>query len=156
MANLSPQLPIFAVNSTVKAWCHTGLTNWTSTTAAVTPATWNAQNLIGSYNLYLDVSNSTSSGTSPGTETLNGTALKFSFVTPMLHTKYKIFIQYSVNSGAVEYPVYSHALNSSLFPKLTTSFWIRVGRPQDSTTDTNKVIATTFNTWNSNLRVVVL
>lgn len=154
MAN-SPQLPIFASNSTVKAWCHTGVVNVATT--SFTTNKWDNANFVDGYNLRLDPSNWISPG--GGVSTL-GKALKFSFITPMRDTKYKIFIQAEfLHNASQDVPVYTHALNSTQFPKLTTSFWIRLGRPIQSNTspDRNKVSAVTFDP-NSliQIRVVVL
>lgn len=153
MAN-SPQLPMLATNSTVKAWCHTAVVN-----AATTPFTtnrWDNQNFIDGYNLRLDPSN----WISPGGADALGKALKFSFITPVRDTKYKIFIQpvflYGQERGV---PAYAHALNSTQFPKLTTSFWIRLGTPRQSggTATTNQVRAITFESiYVIQIRVVVL
>lgn len=153
MAN-SPQLPILATNSTVKAWCHTGVVN-----AATTPFTtnrWDNQNFIDGYNLRLDPSN----WISPGASDALGKALKFSFITPMRDTKYKIFIQpVFLYRGSLPIPAYAHALNSTQFPKLTTSFWIRLGIPgqADGTANPNQVRAITFNSASIiQIRVVVI
>ena len=160
MAN-SPQLPMLATNSTVKAWCHTGVIN-----AATTPFTtnrWDNQTFVDGYNLRLDPSNWISPGSS---STVLGKALKFSFITPMRDTKYKIFIQpmcrdpRQATIGTT--PVHAHALNSTQFPKLTTSFWIRMGiikqfPPNTDTVNINQVFATTFSSLVSmQIRVVVL
>ena len=159
MAN-SPQLPILATNSTVKAWCHTGVLNVSM--LGFNDQTFNKFNFVDGYNLRLD---GNGSWIFPGGGTaVAGKAHRFSFTTPMQDTKYKIFIQaeflYNASSTV---PVYTHALNSTQFPKLTTSFWIRLGRPNgrptpsNPTPDSNKVSAVTFDP-NSliQVRVVVL
>jgi hypothetical protein len=153
MAN-SPQLPFFAQNSTVKAWCHTGVSNIATT--AFTTNKWDNAIFVDGYNLRLDPSN----WISPGGVDAFGKALKFSFITPMRDTKYKIFIQsVFLNRLTFPLPAYAHALNSTQFPKLTTSFWIRIGIPIQSatTTDPNTVRAVTFDS-NSiiQVRVVIL
>jgi hypothetical protein len=153
MAN-SPQLPFFAQNSTVKAWCHTAVVN----PNIVPPTTnrWDNQNFIDGYNLRLDPSNLISGGIDA-----LGKALKFSFITPMQDTKYKIFIQPMYALWTIRIPVYAHALNSTQFPKLTTSFWIRLGTPKQAdgaaNLNVNQVRAVTFD-FNSTcqIRVVVL
>jgi len=118
MAN-SPQLPFFAHNNTVKAWCLTS--NHTSITA--TQADFDAKNFVDGYNLRLD------SATQTSTTTFKG-ALKFSFITPMRDNKYKVLVQpYSTQNILT----IAHALNSALYPKTTTSFWIRVGFLTNST-----------------------
>ena len=154
MAN-SPQLPMLATNSTVKAWCHTGVENVSTT--SFTTNKWDNANFVDGYNLRLDPSNWISPGSS---STVLGKALKFSFITPMRDTKYKIFIQPVVlRSLFFPLPAYAHALNSTQFPKLTTSFWIRLGTPKqnDGTATVNQVRAITFES-NSiiQIRVVVL
>jgi hypothetical protein len=119
---------------------------------------WDNQNFIDGYNLRLDPSN----WISPGASNALGKALKFSFITPMRDTKYKIFIQPVVTNIfiAESYPAYAHALNSTQFPKLTTSFWIRLGTPMQvggmGTATVNQVRAITFDTFNIQIRVVVL
>ena len=116
MAN-SPVLPFFAHNNTVKAWCVTG--NHRISTA--TQADFDARNFIDGYNLRLDYDTQTSMGNNGGTG-----ALKFSFITPMLNTKYKVLVQpYGWTSPL--YPQFAHVLNSDLYPKTTPSFWIRLG-----------------------------
>jgi len=154
MAN-SPQLPFFAQNSTVKAWCHTGVFN----PNIVPPTTnrWDNQNFVDGYNLRLDPSNLISGGADA-----LGKALMFSFITPMRDTKYKIFIQADYlndSAKANTIPVYTHALNSTQFPKLTTSFWIRLGTPKqaDGTATVNQVRAVTFDSNSiTQIRVVVI
>lgn len=159
MAN-SPQLPFFAQNSTVKAWCHTGAVNSPSMPMFGIPlptSKWDNANFVDGYNLRLDPSNWIFPGSS---SQVLGKALKFSFITPMRDTKYKIFIQASVFYGGdfSNRPAYAHALNSTQFPKLTTSFWIRVGSIISTGSINNAVHAVTFTTSTSanNIRVVVL
>jgi len=153
MAN-SPQLPFFAQNSTVKAWCHTGVFN----PNIVPPTTnrWDNQNFVDGYNLRLDPSNLISGGADA-----LGKALMFSFITPMRDTKYKIFIQPVYVLRSTRVPVYAHALNSTQFPKLTTSFWIRLGTPKQAdgaaNLNVNQVRAVTFDLNSiTQIRVVVL
>lgn len=149
MAN-SPQLPFFAHNSTVKAWCWTG----NSTTKTLNPSqnAFDAVNFIDGYNLRLDtVSQAAIAATT--TDVYTG-ALRFAFITPMVDTKYKIFVQYSATGGSNTVP-YAHCLNSSTYPKTTTGFWVRCGLP---VTATNTLINMTFgpNVFITNLRVIVL
>ena len=155
MAN-SPQLPMLATNSTVKAWCHTGVVNVSS--LGYNDQTFNKGNFVDGYNLRLD---GNGSWIFPGGGTsVVGKAHKFSFSTPMRDTKYKIFIQPVFRrTGGTEVPAYAHALNSTQFPKLTTSFWIRIGVSTNSipTPDPNAVRAITFDPASSiQIRVVVL
>jgi hypothetical protein len=159
MAN-SPQLPMLATNSTVKAWCHTGVSNVATT--SFTTNKWDAANFVDGYNLRLDPSN----WVSPGAINVLGKALKFSFITPMRDTKYKIFIQpvflhNGDNGSGISIPAYAHALNSTQFPKLTTSFWIRLGTPRQAgstaTVNVNQVRAIKFESVSYiQIRVVVL
>lgn len=153
MAN-SPQLPMLATNSTVKAWCHTGVFNVATT--SFTANKWDNANFVDGYNLRLDPSN----WISPGGSDALGKALKFSFITPMRDTKYKIFIQpVFLYRGSILIPAYAHALNSTQFPKLTTSFWIRMGIPvqADVTATANQVRAITFESASIiQIRVVVI
>ena len=154
MAN-SPQLPIFATNSTVKAWCHTGVVN--VSILGFNDQTFNKGNFVDGYNLRLDGSSWIFPG---GGSSVVGKAHRFSFSTPMQDTKYKIFIQpvFRRVSG-FSVPAYAHALNSTQFPKLTTSFWIRIGVPTNSipTPDPNAVRAITFDPASIiQIRVVVL
>jgi hypothetical protein len=154
MAN-SPQLPFFAQNSTVKAWCHTSVTNVSM--FGFNDETFNKFNFVDGYNLRLDGASWIFPG--GGTSVL-GKPHRFSFSTPMQDTKYKIFIQPVFRRiGGDDRPAYAHALNSTQFPKLTTSFWIRIGVPTNSisTPDPNKVRAITFDpASNIQIRVVVL
>ena len=156
MAN-SPQLPMLATNSTVKAWCHTGVLNGPVYSPAPVPTNmWDNANFVDGYNLRLDPSN----WISPGASDALGKALKFSFITPMRDTKYKIFIQpVFLYRGSLPIPAYAHALNSTQFPKLTTSFWIRMGIPvqADVTATANQVRAITFESISIiQIRVVVI
>jgi hypothetical protein len=116
MAN-SPVLPFFAHNNTVKAWCVTG----NHIITATTQADFDARNFVDGYNLRLDYATQTSMASGGGAG-----ALKFSFITPMSDTKYKVMVQaYGWTSPL--YPQFAHVLNSALYPKTTTSFWVRVG-----------------------------
>jgi|688.fasta_scaffold246683_3 hypothetical protein len=149
MAN-SPQLPFFAHNSTVKAWCHTAVSGTAIT--SFTTNKWDNLIFVDGYNLRLDPSNYA------GGSSIDGRALKFSFITPMQDTKYKIFIQPGVSRPAPT-TVYAHALNSTQFPKLTTSFWIRVGISTLTGPNGNRVLAVPFTTLQfttNQIRVVVL
>jgi hypothetical protein len=105
----------FGHNATVKAWC---LLSNHQTAGTPTQAQFDATNFIDGYNMLLDVGTQTAQ---PGNVTYSG-ALKFSFLTPMVDTKYKVFLQYYGNV-----PLYAHVLNSAKYPKTTTSFWVRAG-----------------------------
>ena len=157
MAN-SPQLPFFAHNNTVKACCFTG----NSTTKTLNPHqnTFDAVNFIDGYNLRLDAVSQT--GIAATTTDVSTGALRFSFIRPLLDTKYKVFVQHSVDGHAYGANVgYAHVLNSSVYPKTTTGFWVRCGIPIDAPTNTNQVFPYTFGPgsvarWITNLRIVVL
>ena len=164
----SPQIPFLAHNSTVKAWCWTGVTI-TQSTSSPTQATVDAVSFIDGYNLRLDAvthtnalpsiyanengnvynANTNASGVAVGPYG----ALRFSFITPMRDTKYKVFVQFCTPDP---YIPYAHALNSSIYPKTTTGFWVRAGLPVTSPgSSTNQMTnVTLFN--GSNMRVVVL
>ena len=159
----SPQIPFLAHNSTVKAWCWTG-TTITQSTSSPTQATVDAVSFIDGYNLRLDsVSHTNATAAAyPTGEVYNGSAsgpyaaLRFSFITPMPDTKYKVFVQFSMAVGTDEYIPYAHTLNSDTYPKTTTGFWVRAGTPILSAGATrNQMIAITFFPW-SNMRVIVL
>lgn len=155
----SPQLAFLAHNSTVKAWCWTG--NSTTLTANPTQDAFDAVNFIDGYNLRLDTVSQT--GVAAGVSDVNSGALRFAFITPMSDTKYKVFVQHSVQGGAFGADIgYAHVLNSSVYPKTTTGFWVRCGIPIDAPgSTTNQVYPNTFGPgsvarWITNLRVVVL
>ena len=117
---------LFGHNASVKAWCLTGR----NYAAAGTQAAFDAVNFIDGYNLYLDLETQTTGGVGiPVTTTgiVESGALKFSFITPMSDNKYKVFLQFYRDSSANQRPTYAHVLNSSKFPKTTTSFWVRTG-----------------------------
>ena len=164
MAN-SQQLPFFAHNGTVKAWCFTG----NSTTKTLNPHqnTFDAVNFVDGYNLRLDTVSQT--GIAATTTDVTTGALRFAFITPMSDTKYKVFVHHSVQGGAYGADIgYAHVLNSSVYPKTTTGFWVRCGIPIDAPNNTgaggsstNRVYPYTFGPgsvarWITNLRVVVL
>jgi hypothetical protein len=117
---------LFGHNASVKAWCLTGR----NYAAAGTQAAFDAVNFIDGYNLYLDLETQTSGGVNvpvTTTDLVESGALKFSFITPMSNNKYKVFLQFYRDSSADQRPTYAHVLNSSKFPKTTTSFWVRTG-----------------------------
>lgn len=149
----SPQFPLFAHNSTVKAWCWTG----TSTTKSLNPSQnlFDETNFIDGYNLRLDAVSQV--GIAATTTDVYYGALRFVFIEPMEHTKYKVFLQYSIQGGGNSVG-YCHVLNSSLYPKTTTGFWVRCGCPIVQGVHANQIVANTFgpDVWVTNLRVVVL
>ena len=156
----SPQIAFLAHNSTVKAWCWTG--NSTTLTANPTQNTVDDVNFIDGYNLRLDAVSQT--GVAAGTADVSTGALRFAFITPLPDTKYKVFVQHSVDGHAFGVNVgYAHVLNSSVYPKTTTGFWVRCGIPIDvpAPGSTNQVYPYTFGPgsaarWITNLRIVVL
>lgn len=159
----SPQIPFLAHNSTVKAWCWTGTTTTGSATSP-SQVTVDAVSFIDGYNLRLDsVSHTNATAAAyPTGDVYNGSAsgpyaaLRFSFITPMPDTKYKVFVQSSMAGAINQYIPYAHTLNSSIYPKTTTGFWVRAGTPIRSPGATrNQMIAITLFPW-SNMRVIVL
>lgn len=149
----SPQLPFLAQNSTIKAWCWTG----TSTTKSLNPIQniFDAVNFIDGYNLRLDAASQT--GIAATTTDVYFGALRFAFINPLPDTKYKVFVQYTID-GAPNSIGYCHVLNSSLYPKTVTGFWVRCGVPIAADAGRNQIITTSFgpDAFNTNLRVVVL
>lgn len=130
----SHTIPVFAHNSTVKAWCVT--TNHTSS-QALTQNEFNELNFLDGYNLRLDVAtqNNPITGVLDTNPNLYYTgALKFSFVTPMDSPQYKVFVSVygygpggSGSLGVGKFPQLAHVLNSSVYPKTQESFWVRLG-----------------------------
>jgi hypothetical protein len=167
----SPQIAFLAHNSTVKAWCwaattttRTTLTNPNQTTV-VDPAVF-----IDGYNLRLDSVSHTNATIAnyPTDEVYSANtnasgvgigpygAIRFAFITPMPDTKYKVFVQWSVSDALNQYIPYAHALNSSIYPKTTTGFWVRAGIPTVAIGSTkNQMTQATF-LPSSNMRVIVL
>ncbi len=152
MSSSAIVVPFLAHNRSVKAWCFTSNHKDGSTT---TQASFDTRNFIDGYNLRLDAA----------TQTANQYvgALKFSFITPMTDTNYKVFVSVYGNASPL-YPQMAHALNSSVYPKTVNSFWVRVGflasvgtgAPVASGRTNNQV--TNIALWdnsNSNLGVVV-
>lgn len=117
-------------NATVKAWCLTGRVY----SQTVTQAAFDAVNFIDGYNLRLDLQTQTdggvgivaNSGSDSGAFTVSG-ALKFSFLTPMVDNRYKVFLQFYRDSNENQRTTFAHVLNSNRFPKTKDSFWVRTG-----------------------------
>jgi hypothetical protein len=145
----SPQLPFFAHNSTVKAWCLTGR----AFSTVLTQDAFDAVNFIDGYNLRLSLTTQTYlTATNP--DDYAG-ALYFSFITPMKDTKYKVFLQFhNVNTLLQN----AHVLNSTTYPKTTAGFWVRTtvfrGSPPGSSTNTP--VGIRFGVRSAPLGVVVL
>jgi len=160
----SQQIPFLAHNSTVKAWCWSGVS--TTLTANPSQTLVDSANFIDGYNLRLDSVSQT--GVAAGvTDVYQGSAsgpygaLRFSFVTPMTDTKYKVFAQLCQGPGSqnATMPPYCHVLNSSIYPKTTSGFWVRLGFPVFAAGATrNQMIQTTFgpDVWAVNVRIIVL
>jgi hypothetical protein len=112
--------PFLSHNRSVKAWCFT--TNHSEGSVASPAQTvFDTKNFIDGYNLRLD--SATQIG---GSSTGVFGALRFSFITPMQDTRYKVFVSVYGSTSPL-YPMMAHALNSSVYPKTRNSFWIRVG-----------------------------
>lgn len=122
---------LFGHNATVKAWCLSGR----EYSATTTQDAFDAVNFIDGYNLRLNLETQTTGGigvAAISNALLESGALKFSFITPMVDTKYKVFLQLyrdsSDTSAAGLYnTTFAHVLNSSKFPKTKEYFWIRTG-----------------------------
>jgi hypothetical protein len=148
----------------VKAWCWTG--NSTTKTLNPTQDAVDAVNFIDGYNLRLDAVSQTGVGAGitdvyGGFATGPYGALRFAFITPMPDTKYKVFVQFGQNLGTQSFvvPPYSHVLNSSVYPKTTTGFWVRLGFPISAPGPTsNQMIQMQFgpDVWATNIRVIVI
>lgn len=127
-------IPVFAHNSTAKAWCVTS--NHTKA-VAMTQREFDDMNFIDGYNLRLDVAtqNNPITGVLDVNPNLYYTgALKFSFIKPMTSPDYKVFVcayGYGPGGGGSlgldKFPQLAHVLNSSVYPKTNESFWIRLG-----------------------------
>lgn len=165
MSVFSSAIPsvLFGHNASVKAWCLTGR----NYAAAGTQDAFNAVNFIDGYNLYLDLETQTTGGINTpvaATGLIESGALKFSFITPMRDSKYKVFLQFYRDSNANQRPTYAHVLNSSKFPKTTTSFWVRTGvvrtGPANPAAELNRIVGLRMNTdaniLAANIGVVVL
>lgn len=148
---------LFGHNASVKAWCLTGR-NYSPT--ATQPA-FDAVNFIDGYNLRLDVDTQLTGGigsAATSVDVLSG-ALKFSFLNPMPDNKYKVFLQWYVDSTTSQETPFAHVLNSSKFPKTVESFWVRTGLPSfvaSGSSEANRIIGIRFGIRIANLGVVVL
>jgi hypothetical protein len=111
----------FGHNATVKAWCNTG---HHKTGTNPTQAQFDAANFIDGYNLYIDVQTQNQNSSAP--DIYHNGAVKFSFITPMADTNYKVFVQCYGASNPL-YPRFAHVLNSVQYPKTRQSFWVRFG-----------------------------
>jgi hypothetical protein len=117
--------PFFAGGGTVKAWGVYGLNATDQTTMTL-------RNVVNCYNLNFDDALFSTQITATGITVLGRAtgAIPFRFVTPMVNTKYKIFVSPKIVStqyasgGRV---LFAHALNSSKYPKTVNGFWVRLG-----------------------------
>ena len=119
--------PFFGDGGTVKAWGVYGLNSTAQSTMTL-------QNVVNCYNLNFDdaLFNSQITANSTGTseQKLSTGAIPFKFITPMVNTKYKIFVSpkvvsYGYMNGGRSF--FAHALNSSKYPKTVNGFWVRFG-----------------------------
>lgn len=131
----SHTIPVFAHNSTVKAWCMVTNHKPYPLDQLSTQNQFNECNFLDGYNLLFDAETQKNpiTGVFPETYPLGyfTGALKFSFITPMDSPHYKVFVSaygYGPGSAALgRYPQLAHALNSSAYPKTQNSFWVRLG-----------------------------
>jgi len=114
--------------STVKAWCLTGMNLLVGTTPVL-----GSKNLINGYNLQIDDAVMQAAAASRSYNISTG-PIRFSFITPMKDTKYKVFLSPKTVSASagVNYAdggraLFTHALNDTQFKKETTGFWVRFG-----------------------------
>lgn len=122
MINTAPKT-LFGHNSKVKAWCLTAL-NYDST---ATTHPMGSYAIVNGYNLVLD--STVSDVTAPNTDRTYSGTIRFSFVTPLQDTKYKVFVEphFSQISATFNLPVVAHAVNNSRYPKTVNGFYVRVG-----------------------------
>lgn len=131
MAN-SSMLGLVGKGQTVRGWCLTGFN------PLITPYLRN--NHINGYNLVLDeekfaASPAVTSG--PSQQGLSTGAIPFKFITPMPNTQYKIFCQpRSCGSLITSLHMFTHALDTTQYPKTVNGFWVRFGYLINSTVDT--------------------
>lgn len=128
--------PFTGHGATVRAW---GLFS-NHTLSANTQNGFDSTNFIDGYNLYLKEKTATSAQ-------YHG-ALEIVFVTPMPNTKYKVFL--SPYAAELYQPHLLHVVSSSLYPKTTNSFFVRLSYPKNSSIgvaaagrDNNQFITTT-------------
>jgi hypothetical protein len=105
---------LFGHNSGVAAWALVSNHN----SSESTQSGFDAVNFVDGYNLYLDTESRT---VASGNARYDG-ALKFTFVTPMVNNRYKIFVNSYSTSGQL-----IHAVDSVTYPKTQHSFYIRSG-----------------------------
>ena len=127
MAN-SSMLGLVGKGQTVRGWCLTGFNSNAASGYPLAPYLRN--NHINGYNLVLDdvkfaASPAVTSGTQQG---LSTGAIPFKFITPMPNTQYKIFCQ-PRSCGTLTTPLhmFTHALDTTQYPKTVNGFWVRFG-----------------------------
>jgi len=126
MANSTP-LPFIAHNSTVKAWCVTRLLH-NSSILEMTQSAFDTLNFLDGYNLRLDVITRNGFDVSNTSPILSDGAIRFSFINPLPDNRYKVFLSIASNYQSVSKETTQmtvELLNSSLYPKTTTGFWVR-------------------------------
>jgi hypothetical protein len=109
----------------VRGWCLTGMN-------PLTPYLRN--NHINGYNLILDDGKFATNGTSQ--QGLSTGAIPFRFITPMPNTQYKIFCQPRSCGSPIPLHMFTHALDTTQYPKTVNGFWVRFGYLINSTVDT--------------------
>ena len=124
MAN-SSMLGLVGKGQTVRGWCLTGIN-------PLTPYLRN--NHINGYNLILDDGKFATNGTSQ--QGLSTGAIPFRFITPMPNTQYKIFCQPRSCGSPIPLHMFTHALDTTQYPKTVNGFWVRFGYLINSTVDT--------------------
>jgi len=121
---------------TVRGWCLTGFNPNAATGYPLAPYLRN--NHINGYNLVLDDAKFTASpvitsGTSQ--QGLSTGAIPFKFINPMPNTQYKIFCQPRSCGSPTPLHMFTHALDTTQYPKTVNGFWVRFGLLINSTTD---------------------
>ena len=129
MAN-SSMLGLVGKGQTVRGWCLTGFNP---------TAPYLRNNHINGYNLILDdvkfaASPAVTSGTSQ--QGLSTGAIPFRFITPMPNTQYKIFCQPRSCGSLIPLHMFTHALDTTQYPKTVNGFWVRFGYLINATVDT--------------------
>jgi len=120
---------------TVRGWCLTGFNSNAATGYPLAPYLRN--NHINGYNLVLDdakfaASPAVTSGTQQG---LSTGAIPFQFINPMPNTQYKIFCQPRSCGSPTPLHMFTHAIDTTQYPKTVNGFWVRFGLLINSNTD---------------------
>ena len=134
MAN-SSMLGLVGKGQTVRGWCLTGFNSNAASGYPLAPYLRN--NHINGYNLVLDdvkfaASPAVTSGTQQG---LSTGAIPFRFITPMPNTQYKIFCQPRSCGSPIPLHMFTHALDTTQYPKTVNGFWVRFGYLINSASD---------------------